>query len=91
MIPPEHTPERSLWMMATVLFKVTAVIILIMVTASFVRSCGDFDMDGTDDLNLKVRSGLKLYIDHGTGCEYVQAPGSGLTPRLNASGRQKCQ
>lgn len=34
-----------------------------------------------------LRSGMRLYTDHGTGCEYLGTPFGGLTPRLNATGR----
>jgi hypothetical protein len=46
--------------------------------------------DDTDDRANKERSGLVLYTDHGTGCQYIK-PGSlfggGLTPRLDGDGR----
>lgn len=35
-------------------------------------------------------SGLTLYRDHLTGCEYVSV-GGGLTPRLGADGKQLCR
>jgi hypothetical protein len=38
------------------------------------------------------RSGLILYIDHGTGCQYVRGGLlGGTTPRLDANGRQICR
>ncbi len=37
------------------------------------------------------RSGLLLYTDFGTGCQYVKGGlFGGTTPRLDASGRQIC-
>ncbi len=38
------------------------------------------------------RSGMALYIDHGTGCQYVKAGiFGGLTPRLGRDGKQICR
>lgn len=37
------------------------------------------------------RSGMSLYIDYGTGCQYLSTPIFGsLTPRLDADGKQIC-
>jgi hypothetical protein len=33
------------------------------------------------------RSGMKLYTDHKTGCQYLSAPLSSITPRLDGEGR----
>jgi hypothetical protein len=50
------------------------------------------DYDSTDNVKEGVRSGLGLYIDHGTGCHYISIPPLGtLTPRLDASGKQICE
>lgn len=46
------------------------------------------DTDATDAAHDK-RSGFLLMTDYGTGCQYLKA-GSGLTPRLDATGRQIC-
>lgn len=37
------------------------------------------------------RSGLRLYKDNLTGCEYVGAMFQGLSPRLDKDGRQVCR
>ena len=34
------------------------------------------------------RSGMRLYTDSLTGCQYLATPYGSLTPRLNASGNQ---
>ncbi|HBZ9863951.1 TPA: hypothetical protein MND73_000646 [Salmonella enterica subsp. houtenae] len=44
---------------------------------------------GRDDTDGKTRSGLNLYTDHKTGCQYL-GNGSGLTPRMDAQGYQVC-
>lgn len=39
------------------------------------------------------RSGLGLYTDHKTGCQYLKAGslfGGNLTPRMDSTGRQIC-
>jgi hypothetical protein len=48
--------------------------------------------DNTDDAATRTRSGMRLWIDHGTGCEYL-SPGlfGGLNPRLDKQGNQICQ
>ena len=44
------------------------------------------EYDSTDNVAEKERSGLGLYTDHLTGCQYLSAGFSGLTPRLNVKG-----
>ena len=36
------------------------------------------------------RSGLKIYTDSGTGCQYLSVSGGGVTPRLSADGHPIC-
>ena len=36
------------------------------------------------------RSGLRLHMDYGTGCQYVSTAGGGLSPRINADGSPIC-
>jgi hypothetical protein len=43
------------------------------------------DTDSKDD-----RSGLVLYTDYGTGCQYVGTMFGGITPRLDADGKIVC-
>jgi len=37
------------------------------------------------------RSGLRVYHDKLTGCEYLGAAFGGITPRLDAKGKQICR
>lgn len=46
--------------------------------------------DGTDDAERKTRSGLRIYHDHGTGCQYLATAEGVLTPRLNETGAPIC-
>ncbi|MGM3162412.1 hypothetical protein ACS25C_16775 [Dickeya undicola] len=43
-----------------------------------------------DDTDGVGRSGLSLYTDAGTGCQYLSAGGSGITPRMDKDGYQIC-
>lgn len=36
------------------------------------------------------RSGVRLRTDSGTGCQYLETKGGGLSPRLGADGKQVC-
>ena len=46
------------------------------------------DYDSTDKGFTK--SGLGLYIDNATGCHYLTAGFSGITPRLDNQGKHIC-
>lgn len=46
--------------------------------------------DVTDDAANSKRSNLRIYVDYGTGCQYVGTPFGGLTPRLDKDGRPIC-
>lgn len=45
--------------------------------------------DATDPPN--GRSGMKLTTDAETGCQYLSVAGGGITPRLDANGKQICK
>lgn len=36
------------------------------------------------------RSGLGLYTDARTGCQYLTRPGTGITPRVDREGKHIC-
>lgn len=46
--------------------------------------------DNTDDIENGIRSGMGLYTDNFTGCQYLSREGyfSSLTPRLDREGEQ---
>lgn len=49
----------------------------------------DTPKDDTDPVD--GRSGLSIYTDHSTGCQYLSVgAGGGLTPRLNSDGVAMC-
>lgn len=47
------------------------------------------DRDSTDPTE-GDRSGMRLYTDTQTGCQYLATPGGSLTPRLSATGEHIC-
>lgn len=46
---------------------------------------------GFDSTDGDSRSGLGLYTDNLTGCQYLSAGGFGITPRLDKAGRHICE
>ena len=44
--------------------------------------------DATD--SAYERSGMRLYTDHGTGCQYLATKEGHLSPRLHSDGAQVC-
>ena len=50
---------------------------------------GCHSTDDTDDPNGK-HSGMMLYTDHRTGCQYVGTVLGGITPRLDRDGKPVC-
>lgn len=63
-----------------------AVALLIIFGVQWVLFKLDVSRDATDG---ETRSGLALYTDHETGCQYL-GNGNGLTPRMDAQGYQMC-
>jgi len=51
--------------------------------------------DSTDNKSDNDRSGMKLYTDHLTKCQYLAAGNffgaNGITPRLDANGNHLCR
>lgn len=54
----------------------------------FFYATGGFDYDSTDNAAAGERSGMVLYTDHLTGCQYVAPMFGGMTPRLDKDGNQ---
>lgn len=46
--------------------------------------------DSTDNVTMKERSGLRLYTDHRTGCQYIGTFMGAVTPRLDKNGKHIC-
>lgn len=46
--------------------------------------------DDSDPGTWGARSGMAVYVDHKTGCEYLSA-GGGFGPRLDSTGHQVCE
>lgn len=47
--------------------------------------------DDTDDRASGTRSGLALYTDHLTGCQYISLGKRAITPRLDPQGHPVCK
>lgn len=63
---------------------VVIIIFFIILLVNYYRSFDDTDNEAT-----RERSGMSLYTDHGTGCQYVQAGLFGdIMPRLDSIGNQ---
>jgi len=65
----------------------TLVTIIVIFT---LNTCAPYD--STDNSTKNVRSGMKLYTDHLTGCQYLSTGIliGNLTPRLNTNGSPMC-
>lgn len=71
-----------------------ATVFLFALSAGIVSWCGEAiearwpdalrQRDSTDGA---TRSGMRPHVDAATGCEYLSAPGGGITPRLDSDGR----
>ena len=44
---------------------------------------------GRDDTDGAKRSNMALRTDYGTGCQYLETSGGGITPRLDVNGKHK--
>lgn len=75
--PTNSSTGSFLWLM-----------ILIFVTAVILDSCTPYDP--TDNAVAGERSGMRYYVDHGTGCEYLSTLFGNLLPRLDANGEHVC-
>lgn len=58
-------------------------LICVIAVVSFFAPHDDTDAPGS-------RSGLAIYVDYKTGCEYLGRTFGGLTPRLNVNGSAVC-
>jgi len=65
-----------------ILFLLIAVVLIVPLIADWLTP-----YDDTDDIDNGVRSGMILYTDHLTGCQYLKASFfAELTPRTDGSG-----
>lgn len=61
----------------------------VLISLALITWLGDMIIRGarTDGTDGKERSGLIIYLDYGTGVEYVGTPWGGLTARVDANGK----
>lgn len=52
---------------------------------------GQGPLDVTDNHITGARSGFRILIDHGTGCQYLRTTSGGVTPRLDGHGKPMCE
>ncbi len=63
-------------------------VLLATLSALILAACGDAR---TADNKLDAAYDPVVYVDHGTGCQYLATGGMySMTPRLNASGKHIC-
>lgn len=74
----DETKEYTSWF----LFRVW-IVLMVAIGLTFLP----FGRDDTDP-GWPNRSGLGLYTDAKTGCQYLSAKGNGITSRLDKAGRQ---
>ena len=77
-------------MLAGFLFVMGAFLAVCVIVLLLTLVSGTADKDSTDKPN-GGRSGLRLSVDHQTGCNYLVAPGGGITPRLSRDGKHMCE
>lgn len=70
---------------------VLVIALLIVIALGYFMHTFRVGYDDTDNTVAGERSGMRLYTDHATGCQYL-APGvfGGLSPRLDSTGKQIC-
>lgn len=79
------SPRRSLVLARKSLVRAIVLFVLFVLLLNF-----SVPYDTTDDTTNKTRSGLSLYTDHLTGCQYLRAGiFGGITPRLTANGKHQ--
>lgn len=65
------------------------VLFIIVFTFLFTFIANTFKI-GFDSTDGESRSGMKIYIDNMTGCEYLGSQTGGLTPRLDKNSNHIC-
>lgn len=62
----------------------------VIVGALLIGFIYNYSSMGRDTTDGDSRSGLGLYVDELTRCQYLSAGGKGITPRLDADGQHIC-
>nr|WP_317892407.1 DUF6440 family protein [uncultured Sphingomonas sp.] len=65
-------------------------VVCVVLAGAALQALG-YGWDDTDVRGAGVHSQMRLRTDHGTGCQYLETSGGGITPRLNVDGKQVCQ
>lgn len=67
-----------------------AFLIIAFFLVSVVFNRFKIDYDETDSKKQRKRSGMKLRIDYGTGCHYLESSNGVLIPRVDENGKHIC-
>lgn len=76
--------------MVEVFFETITIFLALMAIICFIgwlHDKLDIGWDDTDDVDKRIRSGVKPITDHKTGLQYLKTPFGGITPRLDADGK----
>ena len=67
----------------------TLIIYCVASTGQYIAAKMGYGLDDSDPPF--GRSGLSIYTDHLTGCQYLVSPSGGITPRLDAKGMTRAE
>ena len=73
-----------------VIFAASLWLAFALIAQAGIDALGWRHLDDTDSAS-GDRSGVKPRIDYGTGCQYLETAGGGITPRLGRDGKQVCR
>lgn len=83
---PKAIAEAIVWQFAKTAFFGMAAIATITIAAEWISPT---PVDDTD-LSARTRSGFRLKMDFGTGCQYLVTSAGSITPRLDKAGHAMC-
>lgn len=63
----------------------------ILIAQMAINYANSYFQIGWDDSDAQAPSGLKIYTDSRTNCQYLSSQSGGLTPRLDRTGIQICE
>lgn len=80
--------ERDRYQLATIFLAIIMIIFVILFVSTWPHVAPTMRNDDTDPP--KGVSGMDLYQDNRTGCQYLSLPGTSLIPRMDRDGKQVC-
>jgi len=81
------------WDISKINWNVFWITFIIIVMINVILNRFHIGFDDSDDWDNHKRSGLIIYTDYKSGCQYLQGGffGDNITPRLDENGKQICQ